>query len=124
MPRLALVKSYRLLDSARFDAIKKKRLERTMNSRMRIAAIAFVFAASLANAADSSAPSHSCRKPGKAAEIKTQQEADKFNEAVSKYKSCIEEFVRQQEDAAMIHRRAANEAINEWNDFVTNDMKQ
>jgi len=125
MPRLALAKSYRLLDSARFDVIKKKRLERTMNSRMRIAAIALlVFAASLANAADSSAPSHSCRKPGKAAEIKTQQEADKFNEAVSKYKSCIEEFVRQQEDAAMIHRRAANEAINEWNDFVTNDMKQ
>jgi hypothetical protein len=96
-----------------------------MNASIRIATIAFlVLAASFANAADSSAPSHSCRKPDKAAEIKTQEEADKFNEAVSKYKSCIEEFVRQQEDAAMIHRRAANEAISEWNDFVTNDMKQ
>ena len=100
-------------------------LQRTMNASIRIAAIALlVFAAPLATAADSSAPSHSCRKPGKAAAIKTQQEADKFNEAVSQYKSCIEEFVRQQEDAAMIHRRAANEAISEWNDFVTNDMKQ
>ena len=96
-----------------------------MNIRIRTAAIAFlVFAAPLANAADSSAPSHSCHKPGKPAEIKTQQEADKFNEAVNQYKSCIEEFIRQQEDAAMIHRRAANAAINEWNDFVTNDMKQ
>ena len=96
-----------------------------MNTRMRIAAMAFlVFAAPLANAADSSVPVHACRKPGKPGEIKTQQEADKFNDAISKYKSCIEEFVRQQEDAAMIHRRAANEAINEWNDFVTNDMKQ
>ena len=97
-----------------------------MNASIRrIATIAFlVIAAPLANAADSSAPSHSCRKPGKAAEIKTQQEADKFNEAVSKYKSCIEDFVRQQEDAATNHRRAANEAISEWNDFVTNDMKQ
>jgi hypothetical protein len=115
-----------LLDSARFDAIKKKRLEGTMNASIRrIAPIAFlVIAAPLANAADSSVPSHSCRKPGKAAEIKTQQEADKFNEAVSKYKACIEDFVREQEDAAMIHRRAANEAISEWNDFVTNDMKQ
>jgi len=28
MPRLTLVKSYRLLDSARFDAIKMKRLEK------------------------------------------------------------------------------------------------
>jgi hypothetical protein len=79
-----------------------------------IAAITFlVFAAPLADAADSSAPSHSCRRPGKAAEIKTQQEADKFNEAVSAYKSCIEDFVRQLEDAATIHRRAANEAISE-----------
>jgi hypothetical protein len=89
-----------------------------------VTTIAFlVFATPLANA-DSAAPSHSCRKPGKAAEIKTQQEADKFNEAVNKYKSCIEDFVRQQEDAAMNHRRAANEAISEWNDFVTNDIKQ
>jgi hypothetical protein len=90
----------------------------------RIAAIAFLFAAALANAADSSVASHSCRKPGKATDIKTQQQADKFNEAVSQYKSCIEDFVRQQEEAAMIHRRAANEAISEWNDFVTNDMKR
>ena len=63
-------------------------------------------------------------KSGKPAEIKTQQEADKFNSAVSEYKSCIEDFVRQQEDVAMIHRRAASQAISEWNDFVTNDMKQ
>ena len=96
-----------------------------MNASIRIAAIALlVLAPPLANAADSSAPAHSCRKPAKPAEIKTQQEADKFNEAVSKYKSCIEDFVRQQEDAAMIHRGAASEAVSEWNDFVTNDMKQ
>ena len=95
-----------------------------MTVRIRIAAIVFLVFAAALNAADSSAPAHSCRKPGKVADIKTQQEADKFNDAVSKYKSCIEEFVRQQEDAALIHRRAANEAINEWNDFVTNDMKQ
>jgi hypothetical protein len=97
-----------------------------MNASIRrIATIGFlVIAAPLANAADSSAPSHSCRKPGKAAEIKTQQEADKFNEAVSKYKSCIEDFVRQQQDAAMNHQRAASQAVTEWNEFVTNDMKQ
>ena len=82
-----------------------------------------VFAAPLANA-DSSVPSHSCRKPTKPAEIKTQQEADKFNEAVSNYKSCIEDFVRQQQDAAVNHQRAASQAVTEWNEFVTNDMKQ
>jgi hypothetical protein len=96
-----------------------------MNTIIRcVTTIAFlVFAAPLANA-DSAAPSHSCRKPGKAAEIKTQQEADKFNEVVNKYKSCIEDFVRQQEAAVANHHRAASEAVSEWNEFVTNDMKQ
>jgi hypothetical protein len=90
----------------------------------RIATIAFLVIAVPPASADSSAPSHSCRKPTKPAEIKTQQEADKFNEAVSNYKSCIEDFVRQQQDAAMNHQRAASQAVTEWNEFVTNDMKQ
>jgi hypothetical protein len=76
-----------------------------------ITGLAFlVFAAPLANA-DSSAPSHSCPNPGKAAEVKSQPEAEKFNEAVSKYKSCIDAFVRQQEDAVANHQRAASQAI-------------
>ena len=90
----------------------------------RIATIAFLVIAAPPASGDSSAPSHSCRKPTKPVEIKTQQEADKFNEAVNNYKSCIEDFVRQEEEAAMNHRRAASQAVSEWNEFVTNDMKQ
>ena len=90
----------------------------------RIAVLAvLLFAAPLANA-DSSAPSHSCPKPGKAAEVKSQPEADKFNEAVTKYKFCIEAFIQQQQDAIANHQRAASQAISEWNEFVTNDMKR
>jgi hypothetical protein len=89
-----------------------------------IAGLAFlVFAAPLATA-DSSAPSHSCSKPGKAAAVKSQNDAEKFNEAVSKYKSCIQAFVQQHEDAIANHQRAASQAITEWNDFVANDMKR
>ena len=88
-----------------------------MNTIIRcVTTIAFlVFAAPLANA-DSAAPSHSCRKPGKAAEIKTQQEADKFNEVVNKYKSCIEDFVRQQEAASRITTaRQVKRSVNGMN---------
>ena len=81
------------------------------------------FATALANA-DTSSPSYSCPKPGKAAEIKSQEQADKFNEAVSKYKACIEAFVQQQTAAVENHQRAASQAITEWNDFVANDMKR
>ena len=89
-----------------------------------ITGLAFlVFVAPLANA-DSSPPSYSCPKPGKAAEVKSQEQADKFNEAVSKYKACIEAFVQQQTAAVENHQRAASQAITEWNEFVTNDMKR
>ena len=82
-----------------------------------------VFAVPLASA-DTSSPSYSCPKPGKAAEVKSQEQADKFNEAVSKYKACIEAFVQQQTAAVENHQRAASQAITEWNDFVANDMKR
>ena len=81
------------------------------------------FAAALASA-DTSQPSYSCPKPGKAAEVKSQEQADKFNEAVSKYKACIEAFVQQQTAAVENHQRAASQAITEWNDFVANDMQR
>jgi hypothetical protein len=95
-----------------------------MNASNRcLTTVVFLGFAALANA-DSTPPSHSCRKPAKPAEIKTQAEADKFNEAVSNYKACIEEFVRQQQEATANHQRAATQAVTEWNGFVTNDMKQ
>jgi len=82
-----------------------------------------VLATPLVNA-DTTAPSHACNRPGKASEIKTQPDADKFNDAVSKYRSCIEEFIRQQEEAIKNHHRALSQATTDWNDFVTNNMKQ
>jgi hypothetical protein len=114
-----------LLDTARFDAITEDAPEETMNIHIgcMVITLLVVLATPLVNA-DTSPPTHSCRKPGKAAEVKTQDEVDKFNDAVDKYKSCIEDFVRQQQDAAMNHTRAANQAIGEWNEFVAKDMKQ
>ena len=74
--------------------------------------------------ADPSAPSHACHSPGKASEIKTQPDADKFNDTVDKYRSCIEGFIRQQDEAIKNHQRALSQATSDWNDLVTNNMKQ
>ncbi len=38
--------------------------------------------------------------------------------SVESYKSCIKQFVDEQREAARIHQEAANEAIEEWNNFV------
>jgi len=89
-----------------------------------ISVLAFLVLATPLVNADPSPPSHACHRPGKASEIKSQPDADKFNDAVSKYKSCIEGFIRQQEEAVTNHQRALSQATSDWNDFVTNNMKQ
>ena len=46
-----------------------------------------------------------------------------FNDAVSAYKQCIAAFADEQKQAADVHRDAAGEAIDEWNNFLNdNDL--
>lgn len=71
--------------------------------------------------ADSFAPSHTCTQPVKPAEFKDNQEVDMFNEAVAVYKKCIADFAAEQNAAADRHRNAANQAIDEWNQFVSDN---
>ena len=44
-----------------------------------------------------------------------------FNEAVTVYKMCIATFAEEQNAAADLHRNAANQAIDEWNRFVSDN---
>jgi len=53
--------------------------------------------------------SHSCSKP-----------YDRTNQySVDAYKSCIEDFVSQQEGAIRTHSNAGNSAIDDWNSFAS-----
>lgn len=68
--------------------------------------------------ADSYAPGHTCTQPVKPDEFNDNQEVDMFNEAARVYKECISAYADEQNHAADVHRSAANEAIEEWNNFV------
>ena len=61
--------------------------------------------------ADMFTPSDSCSEPWDRRKA-SQWEIDSF-------KSCIESFVDDMNNAAQNHRNAANDAINKWNNFAS-----
>ncbi len=72
--------------------------------------------------ADMFTPSHSCSKPYKPYEFNDQYELDRFWSDVESYKQCIEDFVEEQNHAARKHKDAAEEAIDEWNNYVNYEL--
>jgi hypothetical protein len=48
---------------------------------------------------------------------------DDFKWSVQRYKDCIQEFVSEQNDAAEQHRKAAEDAIDEWNLFAKYELR-
>lgn len=72
--------------------------------------------------ADFFEPNHSCSKPYKPYQFNSQYEIDRFNEEVQRYKQCISDFVEKQNDAIRNHSNAADDAINDWNNFVNHEL--
>ena len=72
--------------------------------------------------ADMFTPSHSCSKPYKPYRFNDQYELDNFRSEVESYKQCIEDFVEEQNDAVRKHHDAAEEAIDEWNNYVNYEL--
>lgn len=65
---------------------------------------------------------HYCSKPFKPYRFNSEWEVIAFNNEVDSYRICIRAFVSEQEEAIKIHKRAAQEAIDEWNNFVNYEM--
>jgi len=78
--------------------------------------------------ADSWQPSHSCyepTKPSRPYSLDNEWEINRYNSAlrsynydVEEFRTCIENFVSEQESAIRNHKYAAESAINDWNNFV------
>ncbi|MCK8045890.1 hypothetical protein MSG37_13450 [Shewanella sp. 1CM18E] len=64
-------------------------------------------------------PSHSCSKPIKPYEFTSEWQLDNFKRDVDYYRECINRFVEEQNDAVNTHQNAAQDAIQDWNDFVS-----
>jgi hypothetical protein len=67
-------------------------------------------------------PSHSCSKPYKPYQFDDEWELQRFKDDVESFRSCIEEFVDEQNNAIRNHRNAADEAIDEWDNFVNYEL--
>ncbi len=72
--------------------------------------------------ADMFTPSHYCSKPYKPYEFNDQYEIDNFMNEVEAYKQCLSDFVDEQNDAATKHQNAAEEAIDEWSNYVNYEL--
>lgn len=72
--------------------------------------------------ADNYSPSHSCRKPIKPYKFTSDWEVEQFKNDVARYKKCISDFVDEQNDAVENHKRAAKNAIDEWNAYVRYEL--
>ena len=68
--------------------------------------------------ADDVPPSHSCEQPSKPYDLSNSAEVENFSGEVEEYKNCINEFVEEQNEAIRNHQQAAQDAINEWNNFA------
>jgi len=62
--------------------------------------------------------SHSCSEPYKPYQFTTQYEVDAYNDETEEFRTCIEDYIEEQNDAVRDHQRAAEDAIDDWNNFA------
>ncbi len=72
--------------------------------------------------ANSYVSGHSCYKPNKPYEFNSGYELDNFKQEVETYKQCISDFVDKQNNESKAHRKAAEEAIEEWENYVNYEL--
>lgn len=73
--------------------------------------------------ADMFTPSQSCPKPWKPYEFEDEWTYQRFLDDVENYKRCINNFVDEQNDEARKHLEAAEDAVDEWNNYVNYELK-
>jgi hypothetical protein len=78
---------------------------------------------SLPATADRFVSSHYCSKPYVPSSFSSSSERENLKYEVEQYKSCIEDYVDEQNDAIKKHREAAEDAIDEWNSFVNYELR-
>ena len=79
--------------------------------------------AALPAQADRVPPSDYCSKPYKPYQFNSDFEIQNFKMEVERYKSCIDDFVEEQDRAIRNHQRAAQDSIEEWNRFVRYELQ-
>jgi hypothetical protein len=67
-------------------------------------------------------PSHNCSKPFKPYQLNSEFEIDNYKTKVKRYKSCLQVFIADQNKEALNHANSADEAADEWNQYVKDEL--
>jgi hypothetical protein len=73
--------------------------------------------------ADKVPPTHSCTQPHRPFKFKTEAEVNAYKARVESYRTCINDFVEEQNQAMQKHKDAATRAIEEYNFFVNTESR-
>lgn len=90
---------------------------------VRVSTLGILIVAASGARGDDWPPSHHCRKPMKPYRFTSEYEVQSFKDEVDAYERCIDDFVRQQQEAAQTHKDAAKKALDEWNSFVRFELR-
>jgi len=74
--------------------------------------------------ADDGVDTHECAKPAELAPGELRGRVTEYKRQVEAYKRCIREYSEQQQKAAEAHHKAAEDAIQEWNSFVRDELQK
>jgi hypothetical protein len=67
-------------------------------------------------------PTHSCSKPFKPYQLNSEFEIKSYKTKVRRYKSCLKDFIANQNDQALKHANAADKAADEWNNYAKDEL--
>ena len=68
-------------------------------------------------------PSHNCSKPFMPYQLNSEFEIENYKKKVRRYKSCLQNFIDHQNNEALKHGKAADEAADEWNNYAKDELK-
>ncbi len=67
-------------------------------------------------------PPHNCSKPSKPYQLNSDYEIESYKSKVKRYKSCLQDFIEEQNNEALKHANAADGAADEWNNYANNGL--
>ncbi len=72
--------------------------------------------------ADAAPPKHACAKPEHPGKLASEVRMKGFQKEVNDFRECINKFATEQKAQSENHMTALNNAVNEFNGFVQNEM--
>lgn len=72
--------------------------------------------------ADTYPQSDFCHAPSRPFSSSSQSSWNRFINDTNEYQNCINQFIQEQNEGIQSHQQAINDAINDWNNFVSREL--